>query len=99
MNKKVMTISTIDCSHPKIDNHLQGLAYDNPEIILRPGIGKKMTLSKYQKYRVLVNRTANLVTVFAKYATYYDKRAEWSASPYYTARLKEALDNKEGRHE
>jgi hypothetical protein len=44
-------------------------------------------------------RTAKLPTILGKYSVYYDERHEWPASPYYKARLEEALEGKAGRHE
>jgi hypothetical protein len=72
--------------------------YDNPDILIRPGIGKRMDKQFYQELRVLSTRTVKLSPGLSKYTVYYDERAEWPASPYYIARLKEHLSQIEGPH-
>jgi hypothetical protein len=89
---------TKDCPSPKITRHLEGLAHDNLGVVIRPGIGKKLDEKFYQELRVIATRTAKLTSGLAKYALYYDERAEWPASPYYTARVKEHIDLMEGEH-
>jgi hypothetical protein len=75
------------------------MKYDNLDILIRPGIGKKLDEKFYQNMRKIATRTVKLPPGLSKYAVYYDKRAEWPASPYYSARVKEHLDQMEGRHE
>jgi hypothetical protein len=89
---------TIDCPSPKITQHLEGQKYDNLDVQIRPGIGKKLDEKFYQELRVIATRTAKLTSGLSKYAEYYDERAEWPASPYYTARVKDHIDLMKGEH-
>jgi hypothetical protein len=76
------------------------MAHDNLDVLIRPGIGKKMGRNFFQDLRVISTRTTKLTTGLKKYAEYYgDGREEWPASPYYTARVKEHIGKMEGRHE
>jgi hypothetical protein len=96
----VINIPTIDCYEcERLAQHLDQQKYDNPEVQIRVGIGKKLDEKFYQDLRVIATRTANLTSGLKKYAKYYDERAEWPASPYYTARVKEHIAKMEGRHD
>lgn len=95
-----MTLSSRDCPSPKIKQHLEAEAHDNPDVILRPGIGKRMDEKAYQQFRVIAFRSVEkLHPGYAKYCEYYDERIEWPASPYFAKLLREQLDAIEGRHE
>lgn len=73
--------------------------HDNPEVQIRPGVGKKMDAEFYRTLRVIANRSVKLPPGLSKYAVYYDERAEWPASPYYSDRVREHLDLISGDHD
>lgn len=72
---------TRDCPSPRIQQHLKGLASDNPDILTRP-FAKRLDDAAFHQFNKLLNST-KMPPILAKKEKERKERREWPKSQHF----------------